>query len=156
MLRLTLPELSCQRRRQNIIITHKNDGQNYKNKTKVMGNSLLKDIWRIRSLQMFSDFLFLWIPAVFFAAFSEEEVNMWITGLNWLMTDTQKAPAPQQIDRCVIMWTTVMCVYVPKWLQIHLSVSNFQCEYIQNRQTNPNPNITLFRNCWLMFYINGF
>ncbi|TNN59903.1 1-phosphatidylinositol 4,5-bisphosphate phosphodiesterase gamma-1 [Liparis tanakae] len=33
------------------------------------------------------------------AAFSEEEVNMWITGLNWLMTDTQRAPAPQQIDR---------------------------------------------------------
>uniref|UniRef100_A0A8C9Y3P4 1-phosphatidylinositol 4,5-bisphosphate phosphodiesterase gamma n=1 Tax=Sander lucioperca TaxID=283035 RepID=A0A8C9Y3P4_SANLU len=33
------------------------------------------------------------------AAFSEEEVNMWITGLNWLMVDTQRAPAPQQIDR---------------------------------------------------------
>ncbi|TKS75122.1 1-phosphatidylinositol 4,5-bisphosphate phosphodiesterase gamma-1 [Collichthys lucidus] len=33
------------------------------------------------------------------AAFSEEEVNMWITGLNWLMNDTQRAPAPQQIDR---------------------------------------------------------
>uniref|UniRef100_A0A671WK22 1-phosphatidylinositol 4,5-bisphosphate phosphodiesterase gamma n=1 Tax=Sparus aurata TaxID=8175 RepID=A0A671WK22_SPAAU len=33
------------------------------------------------------------------AAFSEEEVTMWITGLNWLMTDTQRAPAPQQIDR---------------------------------------------------------
>uniref|UniRef100_A0A3B4XXC3 Phosphoinositide phospholipase C n=1 Tax=Seriola lalandi dorsalis TaxID=1841481 RepID=A0A3B4XXC3_SERLL len=36
-----------------------------------------------------------------FAAFSEEEVNMWITGLNWLMADTQRAPAPQQIDRWV-------------------------------------------------------
>uniref|UniRef100_A0AAQ6AD54 1-phosphatidylinositol 4,5-bisphosphate phosphodiesterase gamma n=1 Tax=Amphiprion ocellaris TaxID=80972 RepID=A0AAQ6AD54_AMPOC len=34
------------------------------------------------------------------AAFSEEEVNMWITGLNWLMMDTQRAPAPQQTDRC--------------------------------------------------------
>ncbi|KAM6962657.1 1-phosphatidylinositol 4,5-bisphosphate phosphodiesterase gamma-1-like isoform 1-T1 [Aplochiton taeniatus] len=33
------------------------------------------------------------------AAFSEEEVNMWITGLNWLVMDTQRAPAPQQIDR---------------------------------------------------------
>uniref|UniRef100_A0A3B4H5A8 1-phosphatidylinositol 4,5-bisphosphate phosphodiesterase gamma n=1 Tax=Pundamilia nyererei TaxID=303518 RepID=A0A3B4H5A8_9CICH len=33
------------------------------------------------------------------AAFSEEEVNMWISGLNWLMMDTQRAPAPQQIDR---------------------------------------------------------
>ncbi|XP_067086423.1 1-phosphatidylinositol 4,5-bisphosphate phosphodiesterase gamma-1-like isoform X2 [Osmerus mordax] len=33
------------------------------------------------------------------AAFSEEEVNMWITGLNWLMLDTQRASAPQQIDR---------------------------------------------------------
>uniref|UniRef100_A0A8D3E9N0 1-phosphatidylinositol 4,5-bisphosphate phosphodiesterase gamma n=1 Tax=Scophthalmus maximus TaxID=52904 RepID=A0A8D3E9N0_SCOMX len=28
-----------------------------------------------------------------------EEVNMWVTGLNWLMVDTQRAPAPQQIDR---------------------------------------------------------
>lgn len=35
------------------------------------------------------------------AAFSEEEVNMWITGLNWLMIDTQRAPAPQHTDRCV-------------------------------------------------------
>uniref|UniRef100_A0A672ZJB0 1-phosphatidylinositol 4,5-bisphosphate phosphodiesterase gamma n=1 Tax=Sphaeramia orbicularis TaxID=375764 RepID=A0A672ZJB0_9TELE len=35
------------------------------------------------------------------AAFSEEEVNMWVTGLNWLMNDTQKAPAPQHIDRYV-------------------------------------------------------
>uniref|UniRef100_A0A8C5G4G5 Phosphoinositide phospholipase C n=1 Tax=Gouania willdenowi TaxID=441366 RepID=A0A8C5G4G5_GOUWI len=33
------------------------------------------------------------------AAFSEEEVNMWVTGLNWLMLDTQRAPAPQQTDR---------------------------------------------------------
>ncbi|XP_068175043.1 1-phosphatidylinositol 4,5-bisphosphate phosphodiesterase gamma-1-like isoform X2 [Antennarius striatus] len=33
------------------------------------------------------------------AAFSEEEVNMWIAGLTWLMTDTQRAPAPLQIDR---------------------------------------------------------
>uniref|UniRef100_A0A8C3G770 1-phosphatidylinositol 4,5-bisphosphate phosphodiesterase gamma n=1 Tax=Cyclopterus lumpus TaxID=8103 RepID=A0A8C3G770_CYCLU len=36
------------------------------------------------------------------AAFSEEEVNMWITGLNWLMTDTQRAPAPQQIDSITV------------------------------------------------------
>ena len=42
----------------------------------------------------------LFIVCLFvFAAFSEEEVNMWITGLNWLMIDTQRAPAPQQIDR---------------------------------------------------------
>uniref|UniRef100_A0A3Q2QC38 1-phosphatidylinositol 4,5-bisphosphate phosphodiesterase gamma n=1 Tax=Fundulus heteroclitus TaxID=8078 RepID=A0A3Q2QC38_FUNHE len=33
------------------------------------------------------------------AAYNEEEVNMWITGLNWLMVDTQRASAPQQIDR---------------------------------------------------------
>uniref|UniRef100_A0A672G1F3 1-phosphatidylinositol 4,5-bisphosphate phosphodiesterase gamma n=1 Tax=Salarias fasciatus TaxID=181472 RepID=A0A672G1F3_SALFA len=33
------------------------------------------------------------------AAFSEEEVSMWVTGLNWLMVDTQRAPAPQQTDR---------------------------------------------------------
>lgn len=35
------------------------------------------------------------------AAFSEEEVNVWMTGLTWLMADTQRAPAPQQTDRCV-------------------------------------------------------
>ncbi|XP_029683948.1 1-phosphatidylinositol 4,5-bisphosphate phosphodiesterase gamma-1-like [Takifugu rubripes] len=33
------------------------------------------------------------------AAFSEEEVNMWISGLTWMMSDTQRAPAPQQTDR---------------------------------------------------------
>ncbi|XP_069047232.1 1-phosphatidylinositol 4,5-bisphosphate phosphodiesterase gamma-1-like isoform X1 [Lepisosteus oculatus] len=33
------------------------------------------------------------------AAFSEEEVNMWLTGLNWLVMDTQRASAPYQIER---------------------------------------------------------
>nr|XP_023655878.1 1-phosphatidylinositol 4,5-bisphosphate phosphodiesterase gamma-1-like isoform X1 [Paramormyrops kingsleyae]XP_023655879.1 1-phosphatidylinositol 4,5-bisphosphate phosphodiesterase gamma-1-like isoform X1 [Paramormyrops kingsleyae] len=33
------------------------------------------------------------------AAFSEEEVNMWITGLNWLIADTQRSSTPQHIDR---------------------------------------------------------
>ncbi|XP_077389932.1 1-phosphatidylinositol 4,5-bisphosphate phosphodiesterase gamma-1-like isoform X2 [Festucalex cinctus] len=33
------------------------------------------------------------------AAFSADDVNMWMTGLNWLMTDTQSAPAPLQTDR---------------------------------------------------------
>lgn len=37
------------------------------------------------------------------AAFSEEEVNMWMTGLNWLMMDTQRAPIQQQTDRLVLM-----------------------------------------------------
>ncbi|KAL4635332.1 1-phosphatidylinositol 4,5-bisphosphate phosphodiesterase gamma-1-like isoform X1 [Arapaima gigas] len=32
------------------------------------------------------------------AAFSEEEVNMWITGLNWLIADMQRSLAPQLID----------------------------------------------------------
>uniref|UniRef100_A0A672G214 Phosphoinositide phospholipase C n=1 Tax=Salarias fasciatus TaxID=181472 RepID=A0A672G214_SALFA len=36
------------------------------------------------------------------AAFSEEEVSMWVTGLNWLMVDTQRAPAPQQTDRITV------------------------------------------------------
>lgn len=44
-------------------------------------------------------FIFLYLAVT--EAFSEEEVNMWVTGLNWLMTDTQRAPAPQQIDRFV-------------------------------------------------------
>ena len=34
---------------------------------------------------------------------------MWTTGLNWLMVDTQRAPSPQQIDRCVSMCTTAVC-----------------------------------------------
>lgn len=34
-----------------------------------------------------------------FSAFSEEEVHMWIAGLNWLMSDTQRAAAPLQTDR---------------------------------------------------------
>ncbi|XP_033849120.2 1-phosphatidylinositol 4,5-bisphosphate phosphodiesterase gamma-1-like isoform X1 [Acipenser ruthenus] len=33
------------------------------------------------------------------AAFSEEEVTLWITGLTWLVMDSQKASAPYQIDR---------------------------------------------------------
>ncbi|XP_072412440.1 1-phosphatidylinositol 4,5-bisphosphate phosphodiesterase gamma-1 [Chiloscyllium punctatum] len=33
------------------------------------------------------------------AATSEEEMNMWITGLNWLLTDTMKSPTPLQIER---------------------------------------------------------
>ncbi|XP_067856418.1 1-phosphatidylinositol 4,5-bisphosphate phosphodiesterase gamma-1-like isoform X3 [Heptranchias perlo] len=33
------------------------------------------------------------------AATSEEEMNMWITGLNWLLADTMKSPTPLQIER---------------------------------------------------------
>ncbi|XP_015263416.1 PREDICTED: 1-phosphatidylinositol 4,5-bisphosphate phosphodiesterase gamma-1-like, partial [Gekko japonicus] len=33
------------------------------------------------------------------AAFSEDDVNLWIAGLNWLVTDTQRAPTPLQIER---------------------------------------------------------
>ncbi|XP_058879019.1 1-phosphatidylinositol 4,5-bisphosphate phosphodiesterase gamma-1-like isoform X1 [Acipenser ruthenus] len=33
------------------------------------------------------------------AAFNEEEVTLWITGLTWLVMDSQKASAPYQIDR---------------------------------------------------------
>uniref|UniRef100_H3A2I8 Phosphoinositide phospholipase C n=1 Tax=Latimeria chalumnae TaxID=7897 RepID=H3A2I8_LATCH len=32
-------------------------------------------------------------------AFGEEDVNLWINGLNWLVTDTQKSPTPIQIER---------------------------------------------------------
>ncbi|NXB45692.1 PLCG1 phosphodiesterase, partial [Leucopsar rothschildi] len=32
-------------------------------------------------------------------ATSEDEVNMWIKGLNWLVTDTLRAPTPLQIER---------------------------------------------------------
>lgn len=33
------------------------------------------------------------------AAFCEEDINLWITGLNWLVADTQKAQTPLQIER---------------------------------------------------------
>ncbi|MEE6509338.1 hypothetical protein FKM82_025677 [Ascaphus truei] len=33
------------------------------------------------------------------AAFSEEEVNLWISGLNWAVSDTQKSRGPLQIER---------------------------------------------------------
>lgn len=32
-------------------------------------------------------------------AFCEEDINLWITGLNWLVADTQKAQTPLQIER---------------------------------------------------------
>uniref|UniRef100_A0A4W3JJ45 1-phosphatidylinositol 4,5-bisphosphate phosphodiesterase gamma n=1 Tax=Callorhinchus milii TaxID=7868 RepID=A0A4W3JJ45_CALMI len=33
------------------------------------------------------------------AATSEDEMNMWISGLNWLLADTMKSPTPLQIER---------------------------------------------------------
>ncbi|KAL2308598.1 hypothetical protein Nmel_001650 [Mimus melanotis] len=33
------------------------------------------------------------------AAFCEEDINLWITGLNWLVADTQRAQTPLQIER---------------------------------------------------------
>uniref|UniRef100_A0A8C9Y5S0 1-phosphatidylinositol 4,5-bisphosphate phosphodiesterase gamma n=1 Tax=Sander lucioperca TaxID=283035 RepID=A0A8C9Y5S0_SANLU len=62
------------------------------------------------------------------AAFSEEEVNMWITGLNWLMVDTQRAPAPQQIDRCVCPRVPLITVKDVKALlpQVNYRVPNMR------------------------------
>lgn len=34
-----------------------------------------------------------------FTATSEDEVSMWIKGLNWLVADTLKAATPLQIER---------------------------------------------------------
>uniref|UniRef100_A0A8C5BU50 1-phosphatidylinositol 4,5-bisphosphate phosphodiesterase gamma n=1 Tax=Gadus morhua TaxID=8049 RepID=A0A8C5BU50_GADMO len=36
------------------------------------------------------------------AAFSEEEVTMWMSGLSWLVSNTQKAPLPQLIDSITV------------------------------------------------------
>ncbi|KAH0617360.1 hypothetical protein JD844_015425 [Phrynosoma platyrhinos] len=33
------------------------------------------------------------------AAFCEDDVNLWVAGLNWLVTDTQRAPTPLYIER---------------------------------------------------------
>ncbi|XP_072904691.1 1-phosphatidylinositol 4,5-bisphosphate phosphodiesterase gamma-1-like isoform X1 [Hemitrygon akajei] len=33
------------------------------------------------------------------SAFNEDDTNMWITGLNWLVQDTQKSPTPLQVER---------------------------------------------------------
>lgn len=42
---------------------------------------------------------------------------MWITGLTWLMTDTRRASAPQQTDRCVQMlrlaWLHLQLLHCP-------------------------------------------
>ncbi|KAM8967646.1 1-phosphatidylinositol 4,5-bisphosphate phosphodiesterase gamma-1-like isoform 2-T2 [Pelodytes ibericus] len=39
------------------------------------------------------------LKTVSVAAFSEEEVNLWVTGLTWVVSDTQRAPSPLQTDR---------------------------------------------------------
>ncbi|CAB1437985.1 unnamed protein product [Pleuronectes platessa] len=36
------------------------------------------------------------------AAFVRRKVNMWVTGRDWLMIDTQRAPAPQQVDSITV------------------------------------------------------
>lgn len=70
-------------------------------------------------------FFFLILPFFFVsAAFSEEEVNMWITGLNWLMIDTQRAPAPQQIDRCVCACMNVTCIHALYYCLLLAILSN--------------------------------
>ncbi|XP_058034768.1 1-phosphatidylinositol 4,5-bisphosphate phosphodiesterase gamma-1-like isoform X5 [Ahaetulla prasina] len=33
------------------------------------------------------------------AAFCEDDVTLWVAGLNWLVTDTQRSPTPLQIER---------------------------------------------------------
>lgn len=38
-------------------------------------------------------------PRLLPPAFCEEDINLWITGLNWLVADTQKAQTPLQIER---------------------------------------------------------
>lgn len=38
-------------------------------------------------------------PPLLPLAFCEEDINLWITGLNWLVADTQKAQTPLQIER---------------------------------------------------------
>lgn len=34
-----------------------------------------------------------------FSATSDEEMTMWVKGLNWLVADTLKSPTPLQIER---------------------------------------------------------
>uniref|UniRef100_A0A8C5NJR1 Phosphoinositide phospholipase C n=2 Tax=Passeriformes TaxID=9126 RepID=A0A8C5NJR1_JUNHY len=36
------------------------------------------------------------------AAFCEEDINLWITGLNWLVADTQRAQTPLQIESITV------------------------------------------------------
>uniref|UniRef100_A0A663N6L6 1-phosphatidylinositol 4,5-bisphosphate phosphodiesterase gamma n=1 Tax=Athene cunicularia TaxID=194338 RepID=A0A663N6L6_ATHCN len=56
------------------------------------------------SLLLFRQRTGLYIPSSYFScalstATSEDEVNMWIKGLNWLVTDTLRAATPLQIER---------------------------------------------------------
>lgn len=41
---------------------------------------------------------YLWMLD-FFSATSDEEMTMWVKGLNWLVADTLKSPTPLQIER---------------------------------------------------------
>lgn len=43
------------------------------------------------------------------AATSEDEVNMWIKGLNWLVADTLRAATPLQIERWELNPVLCLC-----------------------------------------------
>lgn len=49
------------------------------------------------------------------AATSEEEVNMWIKGLNWLVADTLRAATPLQIER----WGACPCAVLVLFSLLH-------------------------------------
>lgn len=40
---------------------------------------------------------------VFVLATSDEEMSMWVKGLNWLVADTLRSPTPLQIERFVLL-----------------------------------------------------
>ncbi|XP_067887507.1 1-phosphatidylinositol 4,5-bisphosphate phosphodiesterase gamma-1-like isoform X1 [Heterodontus francisci] len=42
------------------------------------------------------------------SAFNEDDVGVWITGLNWLVQDTQKSPTPLQVERWLRKQFTLM------------------------------------------------
>lgn len=39
---------------------------------------------------------------MFVLATSDEEMSMWVKGLNWLVADTLRSPTPLQIERSVL------------------------------------------------------
>uniref|UniRef100_A0A8C9VE57 1-phosphatidylinositol 4,5-bisphosphate phosphodiesterase gamma n=1 Tax=Scleropages formosus TaxID=113540 RepID=A0A8C9VE57_SCLFO len=60
------------------------------------------------------------------AAFSEEEVTMWITGLNFLIADTQRSSAPQHIDSICIRVSVHHCSITAKDVKALLPQVNYR------------------------------
>uniref|UniRef100_A0A4W3JJ88 1-phosphatidylinositol 4,5-bisphosphate phosphodiesterase gamma n=1 Tax=Callorhinchus milii TaxID=7868 RepID=A0A4W3JJ88_CALMI len=72
------------------------------------------------------------------AATSEDEMNMWISGLNWLLADTMKSPTPLQIERVQLCYLPSPRITV-KDLKNMLSQVNYRVpnmKFLREKFTN--------------------